>query len=627
MRAKILILIAIALMGLAAVVSVAGFNLQRISQQIRQQQETTAVLDEAGASAHRRTLELRLRVAALFDVKSEGDLAAEGEKLNAELTTLSELLQTLKDSKFQAVLALTVEDGRTLQQIVTSLEAGMTKLDEAAHVAGQLAGDHLALSARLGPAKDGLSKAFRACLDLQIVDAKGFNLLTRGVITTMSTDSGRDVKFAGNAKFNEGVAVIAKANLSPSQRAAFDALVAAYGPAYELIREHLAAADDSAAFTRVAQSQLDDIVVLRTHLRAAFVGDQNALVMRSRETLKTTLLMAGGIAVLSLASGLWMARSMTCRLHQGSLALDRVRKDMEGGDLTSRVGLQGRDEMASMSATVDSTLTRLQGLMSQMAGLAQGVSQGTETLQQSSARLSEIATTNSSCASDLGVNVGKVRIDVESAANNAQGFSQAVQAVAESSRQAADLAKESVVVVNGSEQAMQRLRSSTKEIGDILEVITQITRQTQLLSLNAAIEAASAGPAGRGFTVVANEVKALAVKTANAAVEIKQKIDVIQQESRDAGEAIARVGGLITSISAGQDSIALATGTQADATQAVAQNLTTAVTGTESAAELTEQMMKVAIEAAQASRQVAETAANLAARAEDLKGFVASHRY
>jgi methyl-accepting chemotaxis protein len=322
-----------------------------------------------------------------------------------------------------------------------------------------------------------------------------------------------------------------------------------------------------------------------------------------------------------------MARSMTRRLQLGGLALERVRSDMEKGDLTTRVGLTGRDEMASMSATVDSTLSRLQGLMAQMAGLANGVSKGTEVLQQSSARLSEISTTNSNRATELGGTVVTVRSGVESAATNAQGFSTAVQAVAESSRQAADLAKEAVVVVNSSDQAMQRLRTSTQEIGDILDVITQITGQTQLLSLNAAIEAASAGPAGRGFTVVANEVKALAAKTAKAAVQIKSRIETIQRESSEAGDAINRVGGLITRISTGQESIAQAVGTQADATHAVAQDLGTAVNGTQTATNLTEHMIQVATEADQASHLVAETAASLATDAESLKKFVASHRY
>ena len=627
MRTRIFLLIVIALLGLASVVAVAGFNLREMKLQIQQEQETTAVLNDIGNEAKRRTLELRLRVAALFAVKSKGDLETESGLLNADLANLSLHLEKLRNPIFAAALTTTLEDGRTLKAVVENLESGMAKLKEAGSVAQNLAKEQLALGLKLGPAKDALSKAFRACLDLQSLDNKGFSVLARGVITTMSTDSGRDVKFAGNAKFAEGVAALTKAKLTPGQKTALDALIAAYEPAYELIREHLAAADDSAAFTRAAESQLLDITLLQTKFKEAFITGQDQLVQRSQETLITTLWLAGGIAALSLISGMLMARSMTRRLKEGGVAIERVRTAMEQGNLTARVGLTGRDEMASISTTVDGTLARLQMLLSEIARLAQGVNHGTTQLQQTSDRLSQIANMNSSRAAELGGTVGDVRQGVESAAENANQFAQSVHAVADSSRQAADLAREAVTAVDSTNQSMQRLTASTKEIGEILDVITQITSQTQLLSLNAAIEAASAGPAGRGFTVVANEVKALAAKTANAAVEINKRISAIQHESNEAGEAIIQVGSLISRISSGQESIAQATGTQVDSSKAVAQNLDLAVNGTNSAAGLATHMITVATETKEASQQVAETAEGLATGAKNLEAFVASHRY
>ena len=309
------------------------------------------------------------------------------------------------------------------------------------------------------------------------------------------------------------------------------------------------------------------------------------------------------------------------------MAIERVRTAMEQSDLTARVGLTGRDEMASISTTVDGTLTLLQKLLTEIPRLAQGVNQSTAQLQQTSARLSQIANMNSNRAAELGGTVGDVRQGVESAAENANKFAQSVHAVADSFRQAADLARKAVTAVDSSNQSMQRLTASTKEIVDILDVITQITSQTQLLSLNAAIEAASAGPAGRGFTVVANEVKALAAKTANAAVEINKRISAIQHESNEAEEAIIQVGSLISRISSGQESIAQATGTQVDSSKAVAQNLDLAVNGTNSAAGLATHLITVATETNQASQQVAETAEDLATGARNLEAFVASHRY
>jgi hypothetical protein len=233
MRTRILLLVMLALGGLAAVVSVAGWNLRAISAAVREQREVASALADLGGEAQARTQALRLHVDDLFEVTSTTDLATRREALEAELAGLAQVVTRLTDARFAAALAAPAGDGRTLAEVAAAAAGGGQALVEASRVAGELAAGKLALRERLAPAKEALSKAFRACLDLQALDPKAFNLLARGVITTMSTDSGRDVKFAGNAKFEEGRDLIRRrTDLSEAHNKALTTLEAAYATAY-----------------------------------------------------------------------------------------------------------------------------------------------------------------------------------------------------------------------------------------------------------------------------------------------------------------------------------------------------------------------------------------------------------
>jgi methyl-accepting chemotaxis protein len=95
---------------------------------------------------------------------------------------------------------------------------------------------------------------------------------------------------------------------------------------------------------------------------------------------------------------------------------------------------------------------------------------------------------------------------------------------------------------------VDRLRASSAAIGDVVNLIAQIAKQTTLLALNSTIEAARAGPAGAGFAVVATEVKGLAVKTKDATEEIKRKIDALQRDAAGSADAVHRISQAIEAI-------------------------------------------------------------------------------
>ena len=131
------------------------------------------------------------------------------------------------------------------------------------------------------------------------------------------------------------------------------------------------------------------------------------------------------------------------------------------------------------------------------------------------------------------------------AQNTATSFSQAAdkftlsaQGIGSQVRDAGKLADQASSAAREASLNVDRLRESSAAIGNVVNLIAQIARQTTLLALNSTIEAARAGAAGRGFAVVASEVKALAVQTQNATEEIKKKIDALQRDA--AGSVDAR---------------------------------------------------------------------------------------
>src|SRR5712672_3925034 len=130
----------------------------------------------------------------------------------------------------------------------------------------------------------------------------------------------------------------------------------------------------------------------------------------------------------------------------------------------------------------------------------------------------------------------------------ADEFTHSAQDIGSQVRDASKLADEAGAAAHEASLNMDRLRESSAAIGNVVNLIAQIARQTTLLALNSTIEAARAGDAGRGFAVVATEVKALAVQTQNATEEISKKIDALQRDAAGSVDAVHRISQAIEAI-------------------------------------------------------------------------------
>ena len=215
--------------------------------------------------------------------------------------------------------------------------------------------------------------------------------------------------------------------------------------------------------------------------------------------LRTTLILAAAIAMLALASvGLVQWLSFTISRNLGRIS----------GTLSSVAG-----DMAGKAAGFNATSTQL----------ADGASQQAASLEETSASLEELASMtqrNAEAAQDTKKLAGQARTAVENGADGMQRMT----------------------------TAMDGIKSSSAEIAKIIKTIDEIAFQTNILALNAAVEAARAGEAGAGFAVVAEEVRALAQRSANAAKETAAKIEQALHKSNEGASTSVEVAGMLTQI-------------------------------------------------------------------------------
>ena len=183
----------------------------------------------------------------------------------------------------------------------------------------------------------------------------------------------------------------------------------------------------------------------------------------------------------------------------------------------------------------------LGGLIRQLERAAQSVAGGA---QSTAATLATIRERTAA----LSGRSGAARSTATSFAEVSDKFTRSAEGIGAQVRDAGKLADEASAAAIEARANVDRLRESSAAIGNVVNLIAQIARQTTLLALNSTIEAARAGDAGRGFAVVATEVKALAVQTQSATEEITRKIEALQKDAAGSADAVHRISQAIEAI-------------------------------------------------------------------------------